>query len=148
MYGYAFKLPIDRASFAVCRTRPPHTVAALSCRQEHFSDLREFHRLNQQNGEPLGETRLASGPYWSDREVVIAGTQRTDGLDHEEYFSDVRSVPAGSEQPSPTKIALGRTPLSSSNRCINGPDEHRLITVTCKPIGKFQPKDPIPVPQS
>src|SRR5207237_5640383 len=26
------------------------------------------------------------------------------------------------------------------DRCINGPDEHWLIPVSCKPVGKFQPK--------
>src|SRR5438105_4354081 len=82
-----FPILIDRAAFAYA-ARGHLYRRRTHFRQEHFSDLREFHGLDHKTASPLAKHNLRQVPVGLTRARDSRYT-RTYGLDHKEYFGYV-----------------------------------------------------------
>jgi hypothetical protein len=64
---------------------------------------------------------------------------RTYGLDHKEGFSYV-DLCRGLRTADSDKDRTRADAVQRTDRGINGPNKHRLVAVSCEPIGEFHPK--------
>src|ERR1041385_666023 len=103
-----------------------------------MADLGELHRHDPKLVNPLAKPtwcQVFGGPI-RDRDHPDAGTQ---GTDHMEYFRHpdlccrFRMVVSDKNQ-------LRGDVTESLYRCLNGPNEHRLIPMRREPIGEFEAK--------